>query len=142
MENNTVSEETALPESGGHQRILLVDDEIQITTMAKRLLERSGYLVEEETDSVIALEKFKTDPARFDIVITDMRMPKMSGAKLSKELLRIRPDIPIILCTGFSEDMDRSTAESIGISAFIMKPISRQTLTETIRNLLDRKPAE
>lgn len=124
----------------GGERILLVDDEVQLTLMAKRLLEKSGYRVEEETNSMAALERFKTNPLRYDIVITDMKMPKLNGANLSRELLKIRPDIPIILCTGFSEEIDSELAEAIGIRAFVLKPVSRQILIEIIRDILDRKP--
>jgi len=139
IEKENAPERDSMADSRGYEKILLVDDEVQITNMAKRLLERSGYCVEEETNSVNALEKFKSHPYQYDIVITDMKMPKMNGANLSKELLRIRPDIPIILCTGFSDEIDRKTAEDIGIRAFIMKPVSRQKLTETIRHILDCK---
>jgi CheY-like chemotaxis protein len=127
-------------ENRGGESILLVDDEVQLTLMAKRLLEKSGYRVEEETNSMAALEKFKTNPLRYDIVITDMKMPKLNGANLSRELLKIRPDIPIILCTGFSEEIDSEIAEAIGIRAFVLKPVSRQILIEIIRDILDRKP--
>lgn len=127
-------------ENRGGERILLVDDEVQLTLMAKRLLEKSGYRVEEETNSMAALERFKTNPLRYDIVITDMKMPKLNGANLSRELLKIRPDIPIILCTGFSEEIDSELAEAIGIRAFVLKPVSRQILIEIIRDILDRKP--
>lgn len=138
IEEEKKPDDDILTNSRGHEKVLVVDDEAQITTLAKRLLERSGYRVEEQTISVNALEKFKSHPDEYDIVITDMKMPKMNGANLSKELLRIRPDIPIILCTGFSDEIDRKTAEEIGIRAFIMKPVSRQTLTETIRRIFDR----
>ena len=124
-------------EEKGHERILLVDDEVQMTLMSKKLLEKSGYRVEEETNSVTALEKFKTNPYQYDIVITDMKMPKLNGANLSRELLKIRPDIPIILYTGFSDEIDAEIAEAIGIRAFVMKPVSRQILIDIIRNILD-----
>ena len=119
------------------ERILLVDDDPQITHMVKRLLERSGFQVDDETNSIDALERFQCHPDDYDLVITDMKMPKMNGMVLSKAMLSIRPDIPIILCTGFSADVDSSIAKELGIRAFIIKPVSRQKLTETIRTILD-----
>ena len=80
---------------------------------------------------------FEANPVQFDLVITDMTMPHMTGYQLSGKLMEIRPDIPIILCSGFSEKMTEEATQKIGIREFIMKPISRQVLSQTIRKVLD-----
>ena len=87
--------------------------------------------------SIEALELFRAEPDRFDLVITDMTMPHMTGDKLAKELIKIRPDIPIILCTGHSRLVSEKKAKEIGIKAFVMKPILRRTIAETVRGVLD-----
>jgi len=84
-----------------------------------------------------ALEAFKAKPDNYDLVITDMTMPKMTGAQLTAELQEIRPDIPVILCTGFSETIDEENIEIMGISAYIEKPILRNKMAEAIRRVLD-----
>ena len=124
---------------GGTERILLVDDEESIITMEKRLLKRLGYQVTSHTSSVEAVEVFRTDSNKFDIVITDMQMPNMSGDKLASELTKIRPDIPILLCTGFSEIMSEEKAASIGIKGFLVKPITMKALSYKIREVLDKR---
>ena len=96
-----------------------------------------GYQVTAKTRSPEALDLFKKNPFSFDLVITDMTMPHMTGSQLSKEILVIRNDIPIILCTGFSDIIDKHKAENIGIKDFLMKPIDRKTLTDTVRKVLD-----
>lgn len=121
---------------GGSERILLVDDEENIIEMEKRILERLGYKVTSFTNSIKALEAFRRAPEKFDMVITDMAMPYISGDRLSPELVKIRPDIPILLCTGFSETMSENSAASIGIKGFLMKPIVTKDLAEKIREVL------
>ena len=101
------------------------------------MLKRLGYTVTARTTSLEALSVFRNDPGRFDIVITDMTMPVLTGTQLADEIHRIRPAIPIILCTGFSELMDEDKAAALGIRAFIMKPVVRDQLTATIRKVLD-----
>jgi PAS domain S-box-containing protein len=130
----TGSEET-IPK--GSERILFVDDEQPIVDIAKQMVEQLGYRVVTRTSSLEALELFKTKPDEFDLVITDMTMPNMTGEDLANELMFIRPDIPIILCTGFSRSVTEKKAKAMGIQAFIMKPILRQELAETIRRVLD-----
>ena len=93
--------------------------------------------VPEEPSSIEALELFKAKKDRFDLVITDMTMPKMTGENLSKELMKIRPDIPVILCTGFSAKIDEKKALNMGIKAFVSKPILKREIAETIRAVLD-----
>ncbi len=122
---------------GGIEQILLVDDEEAIITMEKMMLERLGYQVTSHTSSIEALEAFRRNPDKFDLVITDMQMPNISGDKLSVELIKIRPDIPILLCTGFSETMSDEEAKSLGIKNFLLKPIFVKDLAQKIRAVLD-----
>ena len=89
-----------------------------------------------------ALEAFKAKPDNYDLVITDMTMPKMTGAQLTAELREIRPDIPVILCTGFSETIDEENIEIMGISAYIEKPILRNKMAEVIQRVLDERKEE
>ncbi len=124
----------------GTERILFVDDEASLTRMAKLMLEDLGYAVRAETDSTLALEVFQGDPAAFDLVITDMTMPKMTGKEMAQRILTIRPDIPVILCTGFSEEISHSQAEELGIKAFFLKPMIREKIAPTIRGVLDNIP--
>ncbi|MBC2704896.1 PAS domain-containing sensor histidine kinase [Desulfobacula sp.] len=131
--------QTKEPVRGGTERILLVDDEDVIVTMEKQILERLGYQVTSRTSSLEALEAFRANPDRFDLVITDMAMPNMAGDKLSVELIKIRSDIPVLLCTGFSETISEEKATSLGIKGFILKPIVAQDLAKKIREILDNK---
>ncbi|MBW2576211.1 MAG: response regulator [Deltaproteobacteria bacterium] len=116
---------------------LLVDDEEPIVRMVKQTLERLGYQVTIRTSSLDALEAFRAGPDKFDLVITDMTMPNMTGVQLAPKLLEIRSDIPIILCTGFSEITDSNKAKALGIREFLMKPIVRDQIARTIRKVLD-----
>ncbi len=122
---------------GGTEQILLVDDEEAIVTVEKEMLERLGYQVVSRTSSVEALEAFRGNPDKFDVVITDMNMPNMSGDRLATELVKIRPDIPVVLCTGFSETMPEEKAAAMGIKKFLMKPITIKDLSKMIRGVLD-----
>ena len=123
----------------GTEKILLVDDEEAILSMEKLMLERLGYHVTSRTSSIEALEAFRAAPDKFNLVITDMAMPNMPGNKLSVALIRIRPDIPVLLCTGFSETMSEEQAASIGIKGFLWKPIVMKDLSQKIREVLDKK---
>ncbi|MCK4987985.1 MAG: response regulator, partial [Desulfobacterales bacterium] len=127
-------ESTALPM--GHERILLVDDEQPLVEIGKQMLERLGYTVAARTSSIEALELFKVQPNRFDLVITDIVMPNMTGEKLAEKLMDIRADIPIILCTGYSEKFTRRQASDMGIRSFLMKPLVMQDLAGTVRQAL------
>ncbi|MBF0202766.1 MAG: PAS domain S-box protein [Desulfamplus sp.] len=124
---------------GGNEKILLVDDEIVLTTLHKSILERFGYQVTSRSSSIEALEAFRANPDKFDIVITDMAMPNLSGDKLAVELIKIRPNIPVLLCTGFSTIMSEEKALSMGIKGFLMKPIIISDLDKKIREVLDEK---
>lgn len=125
--------------SVGNETILFVDDELAIAKVVKRMLETLGYNVIAETDSLEALALFKEHPGRFDMVITDMTMPKMTGDRLSLELLRINPRIPIIICTGYSKNFSEEDSYKRGISAFCYKPLDKKQLAEKIRKVLDEK---
>jgi len=121
----------------GNEHILLVDDEEPIVQMEKTILERLGYEVTSRTGSVEALEVFKAKADAFDLVITDMTMPNMSGDQLAKELLTVNPDIPIIILTGFSERINKDTIETIGIKGLLMKPVVTSDMALEIRRVLD-----
>jgi len=125
------------PLQTGHEHILLVDDEAQIVDMEKVMLERLGYDVTTRTSSTDALEALKASPDKFDLVITDMTMPNMTGDELAGECKAIRKDIPFILCTGFSEKISEERANVLGIMGFLMKPFVMRDLARTIREVLD-----
>jgi len=121
----------------GNERILIVDDEESMVDIGRRRLERLGYQVEARTNPIEALELFRADPDQFDLVITDMTMPHITGDRLVKEILKIRPDIPTILCTGFSEKIDEEKAKKIGVRQYIEKPFDRGKLSRLVRKVLD-----
>jgi CheY-like chemotaxis protein len=122
---------------GAGEKILFVDDEASITEMIGMMLERLGYKVQTTTSPVDALELFRTKPDGFDLVLTDMTMPKMTGVRLSEKLKEIRRDIPVVICTGYSAVIDEEKAESIGIDGFVMKPIEMSDIAKTIHHILD-----
>ena len=126
-----------LPLPPGTERVLFVDDETMLVDMSRQILQRLGYRVTACTSSAEALRQFQDDPTAFDLVITDMTMPHLTGKKLAVTLLKINPQLPIILCTGFSETISEDTAKRIGIRAFILKPIVMSDLAETMRKVLD-----
>ena len=123
----------------GTERILFIDDEPAIVNIGKQILESLGYNVSVRTSSIEALELFKEKKDRFDLVITDMTMPHMTGEKLVEELMRIRLNIPVILCTGFSSRIDGQKALGMGIRAFISKPFLKREIAEAVRKVLDEK---
>ena len=122
----------------GSERILLIDDEEQIVSMEQQMLENLGYQVTARTDSEEALHEFSQQPQNFDLVITDMTMPHMTGDQLAKKLLNIKPNLPVILCTGFNEDITEEKALAMGIQKFVMKPVIKNDLATTIRSVLDQ----
>jgi DNA-binding NtrC family response regulator len=115
----------------------LVDDEEPITHMETKLLEGLGYQVTATTSATRLREIFHDNPENFDLIITDMAMPEINGADLAKDLLSIRADQPIILCTGFSDTINEKAAKSIGIKSFIMKPLILKDLAIKVRKVLD-----
>ncbi len=136
------SEETDAREvSPGQEHIMFVDDEKALVTLAEEGLQRIGYRVHIETDSEEALKIFKQNPGQFDLVITDQAMPKLTGTELSKELLKVRPDIPIILYSGLMEEISQEQIELTGIRTLLSKPLLIKQLSKSIREILD-KPVE
>ena len=125
-----------IPALKGKERILFVDDDEEIADMGKEVLEGYGYRVESKTCSEEALEAFRDRPDKFDLIITDMIMPKMTGEELAEESVRIRPDIPIILCTGYDEEIYKERAREIGIKEVITKPVSKGDLANAIKKAL------
>ena len=126
----------ALP--AGAERILFVDDEKILAELGGELLESLGYKVVTKTSSIEALETFRADPDGFDLVITDMTMPGLRGEQLAGELVAIRPDIPIVLCTGYSELINETQARAMGISQFILKPYTVANFVGIIRKALKK----
>jgi len=120
----------------GQGRILFVDDEPAVTRMGEKLLGRLGYSVETETSSPEALRRFRTAPDDFDLVVTDQTMPEMTGEVLAQELRRIRPDIPVIVCTGFSKTFTRERARELGIDGYVMKPSLATDLGQVVHDVL------
>jgi PAS domain S-box-containing protein len=121
----------------GNERILFVDDEMPIAEMSSLILKQLGYQVSARSSSIEALELFRARPNDFDLVITDMTMPNMMGDQLAGELMMIRPDIPIIICTGYSKKISDQNAADMGVKAFAYKPIIKADLAKTVRNVLD-----
>lgn len=122
----------------GTEHILLVDDEKPLCALGKAILETQGYHVTAARTSSDALSLFRQNPHRFDLIVTDLTMPKLTGDRLAMEMLKIRDDIPIILCTGFSATVDEDRAKAIGIRAFVHKPILRHQICVTVRQVLDQ----
>ena len=125
----------------GTGRVLLVDDEEMLVEMGREMLEELGYQVTAMTDSGKALELFRARPDQFDVIVTDMTMPGMTGMELARELLHIRPDLPIILCTGYSELITEEKAGEMGIRGFAQKPLSLQLLANLISQALAKSQA-
>ena len=138
-DEESVSLEIFGPMPTGNERILYVDDEELLTDLFSRLLDPLGYKVTTITNSTEALKLFKSKPDDFDMLITDQSMPDLSGVEMAIEFLKIRPDIPIILCTGYSSKISAEEAKKIGIKEFMMKPLHRKLLAATIRKILDEK---
>ena len=126
----------------GKESILLVDDEEQLVHMEQQMLERLGYHVTSRVSSLEALEAFRAMPDKFDLVITDQTMPNLTGVELAEELMRIQPDIPIVLVTGFSEVITPEKAKQMGIRKYLMKPITIFELGKAIRQVLDHQKEE
>lgn len=126
----------------GEEKILFVDDEEPIVEVGQLMLQNLGYTVTAVTSSTQALETFRASPHDYDLVVTDLTMPQMTGDSLAKKMLEIRDDIPIILCTGYSENMDEGFTHRAGIRRFLKKPISMQELAHTIRTVLNESDSE
>lgn len=122
----------------GTERILFVDDEEYQVELCQQILEHLGYRVTAKTSSQEALKVFRTKPEAFDLVITDMTMPKMTGDILATEIMTIRSDMPIILCTGYSEKITPAKAMALGIKEMVMKPAVVDEIATTVRRVLDQ----
>jgi PAS domain S-box-containing protein len=125
--------------SMGTEHILFVDDEKILLDMGKEMMERMGYRVTSFSRSVEALAAFQKDPDSFDLMLSDQTMPELSGVNLAKQVLRIRPELPIILCTGYSAVVSEETAHDIGIKAYVHKPLLKRQLSQLLRELLDAR---
>jgi CheY-like chemotaxis protein len=137
-----VSEESSGASKNGRERVLFVDDEEAVASLGRYMLEHVGYTAEVYTSGRAALQAFATSPARYNLVVTDQNMPGMTGMELSEHLLRLRRDLPIVLCTGYSEAVTLQRAREIGIRALLMKPIDPDELAQTLRSLLEQsRPA-
>ncbi|NDY73213.1 hypothetical protein DO021_04055 [Desulfobacter hydrogenophilus] len=121
----------------GSEKILLVDDEPAIANLEKQMLEKLGYSVSKRVSSTDTLDAFRANPDAYDLIISDMSMPHLTGDQLALEILKIRPDIPIIICTGFSENISKEQALGIGIKGFLMKPVAKADMAIEIRRVLD-----
>ncbi len=122
---------------GGTEKILVVDDEAMIVKMEQKMLERLGYIVTSRIGSIEALDLFKSDPDAFELVITDMTMPRMSGLQLTTEIRKIRPDIPVIICTGFSDQINEKNSSASGVQGYVAKPVRLKEIGKIIRDVLD-----
>jgi len=130
--------ERDVPVPGGSESILLVDDEEAIVRMVQQMLARLGYKVAVRTGSVEALEAVRANPDRFELVITDLTMPNKTGIQLAQEIKKIRQDLPVILCTGFSDQINAEQSEAMGLQGFVMKPIIKTEIAKKIRRVLDK----
>jgi CheY-like chemotaxis protein len=126
----------------GSERIMVVDDEPYQVDVAKQILELLGYQVRPFTASLEALEAFRQAPQDVDLVLTDTTMPQMTGDVLGKAMLAIRPDLPIVICTGYTERLNPAKARQAGFRDFLMKPLIMKELAQTIRRVLDASPGE
>jgi len=136
VEPESKEESADLP--GGTECILFVDDEESLVKAVELMMERSGYEVVTKTNPMEALALFETEPDRFDLIITDMAMPHLTGDRLAQELMKIRKDIPVILCTGHSARIDEDKAKELGLAAYIMKPLVMKEFANTVRKVLDK----
>jgi len=132
-------ESSGVPEkfNGGNERILIVDDEESVVRLERQMLERLGYQVTSRVNSLEALEAFRARPYSFDLVISDMTMPNMTGDQLATEVKSIRSDTPIIICTGFSERINRDKIKGKALDGLLMKPIIKAEMAKMVRKVLD-----
>jgi nitrogen-specific signal transduction histidine kinase/CheY-like chemotaxis protein len=141
MEKQQLEAETQLEKEipGGTERILLVDDETELAEAAKKILEKLGYDVVGKSSSIEALSLFKKAPFQFDIIISDLTMPHLTGIQLAREIKRIRTDIPIVLLSGYDLDMTMEQINAFGVSDFMSKPIAGDKLARVVRRVLDKR---
>jgi CheY-like chemotaxis protein len=141
LNGHSSTDETVLaaPLPTGTEHILVVDDEEIITSMLESILTGLGYQVSLSNSSPEALTLLEDKSTRIDVLITDMTMPHLTGLELARKAMILRPALPIILCTGFSELINKEQARSIGIRAFLMKPVSVREMAITVRQVLTGK---
>jgi DNA-binding NtrC family response regulator len=132
------AEPSVLPR--GKERILLVDDEREVMETFRQMLAYLGYSVFSATSGLVALEVFRKAPDGFDLLITDQTMPKMTGVQLATEVKRIRPDLPVLLCSGFGDVIQSEEARKIGVQEVVMKPLTATEIAQKIRQVLERIP--
>lgn len=135
--NRIVKHEIKAELPKGNERILFIDDEESIVKVVSQMLTRLGYSVDSKINPLDALSDFKSAPDSFDLLISDMTMPNLTGDQFALEIKAIRSDIPIIICTGFSERMDDQKADHLGISGILIKPIVRSEMAKMVRKVLD-----
>ncbi len=133
----TETGEAPVPLAAGGGHILLVDDEDILIEMGQAMLKRLGFAVTACTNSIEALTTFQNDPSRFDAVITDQTMPGMTGLDLARRMLQIRPDLPIILCTGYSNLINETQVKAFGIKGFAMKPLTKKEISALLREVMN-----
>ncbi len=121
----------------GNKKVMFVDDEPSLARLGRRILEKLGYAAEEFTSPIAALKSFSADPSRYDLVITDISMPEMGGDAFAQSILGLRSDVPIILCSGFSEKMNETRARELGIRNYVEKPFNKGALALAIHKALD-----
>jgi len=134
----TTEGKASKPLSTGTEQILFLDDDKILVDLGEKMLKKLGYRVDSRTSPYEALEAFKANTTKYDMVITDMTMPGMNGSLLAREILKIRADTPIIICTGFSNMMSSEKASQMGIKDFLMKPLTMGDLSKSIRKVLDK----
>jgi CheY-like chemotaxis protein len=125
--------------SKGKERILFVDDEKEITYMGKKMLESLGYSVEIRTDGLSALKELRSDPGKYDLLVTDQAMPKMLGTELVKAARKILPDLKVIIITGFKDAIPKNASRELGVSEIILKPLILSDFSNLIRDVLDNQ---
>lgn len=139
--NGKAHEQVSAPETGpsekGREKILLIDDEEIILSSLQRVLKMSGYRVVAVKDSEEALRFFEREPYEYDLIITDLTMPKMTGIELTRKALETRPDIPVVLCTGFNDAINEQEAKSLGIHELLLKPTDSRELKKIVRRALE-----
>jgi CheY-like chemotaxis protein len=137
--SSIIEQEEEASSCSGNEHILFIDDEPAVVKMTKTMLERMGCRVTALTDCLEALKVFRENPDSFDLIITDQTMPDMTGIALAKKILAVRKDIPIIICTGYSDAVSPEKASEAGIRECMMKPVTKKEMAQAIRRSLERR---